>query len=84
MCDLLTLLYRRMITTRTNLAISSFCTVQTAQRRDRKHSQVEHILQSCPLYDDLRQAAWTEGEDLQEKLRGPVTHYSFTLEMKLP
>ena len=30
----------------------------------------EHILQSCPLYDSLRQATWPDGEDLQEKLWG--------------
>ena len=30
----------------------------------------EHILQSCPLYDNLRRATWPNGEDVQEKLWG--------------
>ena len=30
----------------------------------------EHILQSCPIHDKLRQATWPDGEDLQEKLWG--------------
>ena len=33
-----------------------------------KSQTPEHILQSCPLHDELRQATWPEGEDLQEKL----------------
>ena len=30
----------------------------------------EHVLQSCPLHDQLRQAFLPDGEDLQEKLWG--------------
>ena len=40
----------------------------------------EHILQSCPLHDNLRQATWTEGEDLQAKLWGPAESLRRTAE----
>ena len=33
----------------------------------------EHILQSCPQHDTLRQATWTEEVDLSEKLWGAAT-----------
>ena len=32
----------------------------------------EHILQTCPLFAELRQATWPEGMDFKEKLWGPA------------
>ena len=40
----------------------------------------EHVLQTCPLLDNLRQAIWTEGVDLQEKLWGSAKSLRQTAE----